>query len=204
MANANAPKTAAAKLLIEGKEYELPDRPGHRGREGHRHLQPAQVHGLHHAGQGLREHRLLQERDHLHRRREGHPALPRLSHRGAGREVDLHGGRLPPAVRRAADDHAAGGVLHVPQRVLADPRGHAALLRRASPAARTPWASSPRWWPRCPPSTPSPRSWTTRPSSRSSPTSSRRCARSPPSRTRSPSASRSCTLPTSCATWRTS
>ena len=63
--------------------------------------------GLHHARPGLRQHRLVPERDHLHRRREGHPALPRLPDRGARREEHVPRGRLPADLRRAADAAAA-------------------------------------------------------------------------------------------------
>ena len=54
----------------------------------------------------LHEHRVVQERDHLHRRRQGHPALSRLSDRAARREGELPRGRVAAAQRRAA--HAAG------------------------------------------------------------------------------------------------
>ena len=52
---------------------------------------------------GLHEHRRLPERHHLHRRRPGHPPLPRLSDRGAGREGQLPRGGLPAGRGRAAD-----------------------------------------------------------------------------------------------------
>ena len=45
----------------------------------------------------------LREQDHLHRRRRGHFAAPRLSDRAAGRELELPRGLLPAAERRAAD-----------------------------------------------------------------------------------------------------
>ena len=48
--------------------------------------------------------------DHLHRRRQGHPRVPRLSDRAAGREVQLPRGRLPADPRRAADPGPARGV----------------------------------------------------------------------------------------------
>ena len=41
--------------------------------------------------------------DHLHRRRQGRPAAPRLPDRAAGRAERLPGGLLPAAQRRAAD-----------------------------------------------------------------------------------------------------
>ena len=47
---------------------------------------------------------------HLHRRRQGHPALPRLSDRAARRGKRLPRNRLPDPVRRAADRGAAAGV----------------------------------------------------------------------------------------------
>ena len=56
---------------------------------------------------GLHEHGRLSERHHVHRRRPGHPALPRLSHRAAGRAVDLSRGGVPPDRGRAADQDAA-------------------------------------------------------------------------------------------------
>ena len=41
--------------------------------------------------------------DHLHRRRRGHPALPRLPDRAAGGEVHLRRDQLPADLRRAAE-----------------------------------------------------------------------------------------------------
>ena len=51
---------------------------------------------------GLHEHRLLPQRDHLHRRRQGHPPAPRLPDRAAVRALHIPGGRLPADPRRAA------------------------------------------------------------------------------------------------------
>ena len=59
---------------------------------------------------GVHEHRELPQRHHLHRRRQGHPALSRLSDRAAGRGQRLPRNRLPDPVRRAADRVAAAGV----------------------------------------------------------------------------------------------
>ena len=50
----------------------------------------------------LRQHGLLPQRDHLHRRRRGHPGVPGLPDRAAGRALDLPRGGLPAAERRAA------------------------------------------------------------------------------------------------------
>ncbi len=48
--------------------------------------------------------------DHVHRRREGHPRVPRLSDRAARRAVELPRGRLPADPRRAPLRAAARGV----------------------------------------------------------------------------------------------
>ena len=48
--------------------------------------------------------------DHLPRRRERRPGIPRLPDRAARRPVDLPGGRLPARPRRAADGRAARGM----------------------------------------------------------------------------------------------
>ncbi len=48
--------------------------------------------------------------DHLPRRRRRHPALPRLPDRAARRALDVPRGRLPPALRRAAQRDAAADV----------------------------------------------------------------------------------------------
>ena len=52
---------------------------------------------------GLHGHRVVPLGDHLHRRRQGHPGVPRLPDRAARREVDLSRGRLSADPRRAAD-----------------------------------------------------------------------------------------------------
>jgi O-antigen/teichoic acid export membrane protein len=44
---------------------------------------------------GVHEHRVVPQRDHLHRRRQGHPALPRLPDRAARRASRLPRDRLP-------------------------------------------------------------------------------------------------------------
>ena len=59
---------------------------------------------------GVHEHRRVPERHHLHRRRQGHPPLSRLSHRAAGRARDLPRGGLPPVRGRAAHQGAAEAV----------------------------------------------------------------------------------------------
>ena len=58
----------------------------------------------------LHEHGVLQEPHHLHRRRQGHPQLPRLPDRAARGAGQLPGDRLPAAERRAADEDAVRGL----------------------------------------------------------------------------------------------
>ena len=58
----------------------------------------------------LHEHRLLPQRDHLHRRRGRDPPAPRLPDRAAVRAVQLPGGRLPDHQRHAADADPARGL----------------------------------------------------------------------------------------------
>ena len=89
----------------------------------------------------LRQHRLHQERHHLHRRRRRHPALPRLPDRAARREVDVHRGQLPADLRRTADQGAAGQVHHPDPAAHAAARGPQAVLRRL-PAQRPPDAGA--------------------------------------------------------------
>ena len=81
---------------------------------------------------GLRVHRRMRELHHLPRRRRGHPPLPRLSHRAAGRAVDLPRGGLPAAQRRAAHRRRSSTTwrheitqphLHPRERAQAVPRG---------------------------------------------------------------------------------
>ena len=65
----------------------------------------------------LHEHRLVQEPDHVHRRGQGHPQLPRLPDRAARGAEQLPRDRLPAAERRAADEGAVrrlGGQGHDP------------------------------------------------------------------------------------------
>ena len=61
---------------------------------------------------GVPEHGGLPKRDHLHRRRQGHPLVSRLSHRAAGGALHLSRVGLPAAVRGAADRGAAAQLDH--------------------------------------------------------------------------------------------
>ena len=74
--------------------------PGRRPRPDQDRRRRARARGLR---PRLRQHRLVPELGHLHRRRQGHPRVPRLPDRAAGREVELPRGRLPADPRRAAD-----------------------------------------------------------------------------------------------------
>ena len=105
-----------ATLTYENKSFELPVFCGHRGPECRRHPQ-ALRRGRHlHLRSRLHLDRELRKRHHLHRRRQGHPALSRLSDRPAGRAFELPGSLLPAAVRRTAEQGADGEVrpLHHP------------------------------------------------------------------------------------------
>ena len=78
--------------------------PRHRPQENHdRRRRPGAVH----LRPGVHEHRGLQEQDHLHRRRQGHPDVSRIPDRTARRAQHLSRNRLPDPVRRAAQQAAA-------------------------------------------------------------------------------------------------
>ena len=91
-----------------GQSYEVPIRERHNPRPDLRKIKTD--HGrfrAHDLRPGVHEHGLVQEPDHLHRRRQGHPPLPRVSDRAAGREEQLPRDRLPAHVRGAADQEPA-------------------------------------------------------------------------------------------------
>ena len=149
-------KAETATLILEGKSYEL---PVVRGTEGEKAIDITSLRkatgyvtldrGYENTGSCRSAITFIDGEKGILRYR-GYP-IEDLAEKSTFTEVAylLLYGELPT-------QHAARGVLDVPQRVLADPRGHAALLRRLSRAARTPWASSPRRSPRSPPSTRSP------------------------------------------------
>ena len=93
-------KTAA--LHTPGGELELTIRPATEGARL-RDRQAAVEHRPRHLRPRLRQHRVVRVGDHLHRRRRGHPALPRLPDRPARRAVDVPRDQLPADLRRAAD-----------------------------------------------------------------------------------------------------
>ena len=66
----------------------------------------------------------MPKRDHLHRRRQGYPALPRLPHRSTRGEVHVPGGGLPASVRGSAHGiptERVGDQYHLPHH---DSRDH--------------------------------------------------------------------------------
>ena len=68
-----------AKLILDGKEYEFPIVVGTEGEVGIDIAKLRDQTGAITLDPGYGNTGVVQERDHLHRRRAGHPALPRLS-----------------------------------------------------------------------------------------------------------------------------
>ena len=97
------PMGETAKLILDGVTYEFPVIVGTEDEHAVDIRTLRAETGLHHARLRVHEHRLDDERDHVPRRRAGHPALPRLSDRGARREVRLRRDELPADQRQAAD-----------------------------------------------------------------------------------------------------
>ena len=58
----------------------------------------------------VREYGVLHQQDHLHRWRQGHPALPRLFDRRTGGKKHLSRDGLPDSLRRTSHESAAGGL----------------------------------------------------------------------------------------------
>ena len=97
----------SATLTFGDKTIDLPILKGSVGPGRGRHPQALRRDRRLHLRPRLHLHGLLRKPDHLHRRRQGHPALPRLSDRPAGRELQLPRGLLPAAERRAAERRGA-------------------------------------------------------------------------------------------------
>ena len=94
-----------------GKTYEIPVQDGTIKAMDLRQIKvAADDFGLMTYDPGLHEHGVVQEPDHLHRRRQGHPQLPRLPDRAARGAGQLPGDRVPAAERRAADEGAVRGL----------------------------------------------------------------------------------------------
>ena len=107
-----------AELRLGDQTPRASDHRGERGRAGHRYHAPAGREWPRHPRPGLRQHRGRAQRDHLRRRREGHPPLPRHPDRGAGREERLPRSRVPADLRPPAVEERVR-VLHG-----VDPRPH--------------------------------------------------------------------------------
>ena len=120
-----------------GQDARAADLPGHDRAGRHRHPPALRRRRRLHLRSRLHLDRLLRERDHLHRRRQGRAALPRLPDRAAGREVALPRGLLPPALRRAADRRAARGLREPRDQPHHAARADGVLLPRL-PARRAP------------------------------------------------------------------
>jgi citrate synthase len=145
----------AAELKINGKSLELPIVVGTEGEKAIDIRQLRAQTGYVTLDQGLHEHGRGDQQHRLHRRRRGDSALPGHSHRGAGREVHLRRGRLPPHLRQAAHGRGAR-----PLFVTADPEFGALhedmrhFFDRYPQARPTRWRSSRPWSARCRASTP--------------------------------------------------
>ena len=106
--------------------HRQPHRKNDRGSDPERHDQGSRPSGPEGLPGGLRpddlrprvhEHGLLQEQDHVHRRGQGHPGVPRIPDRGARREDDVPRDGVSRPQRGAADQAAAdrlGEGRHVP------------------------------------------------------------------------------------------
>ena len=80
--------TTPATITHGDKSLELPFVEATQGNNGYDIGKLMAADRRHDVRHRLRQHGRLQVGDHLHRRRRGHPALPRLPDRAAGREVD--------------------------------------------------------------------------------------------------------------------
>ena len=106
--------TSPAPAIDTGGDPDLQRQDAHpagrarqRRRNGHRHPEAARRDRPHHARSGLRQHGRVPSAITFIDGEKGHPALPRLRHRGAGREEHVPRGRLAAALRRAADGRAS-------------------------------------------------------------------------------------------------
>ena len=121
--NADGQNPDTATLSLPGRHRRVPDPAGGRRQLEHRPVDPHPPDRAHRPRLRLREHRVDAVGDHLHRRRAGHPALPRLPDRAARRALDVPRGRLAAHLRRAADRRPARRVRRE------DPSPHAAARR---------------------------------------------------------------------------
>ena len=95
--------TSAATLMHAGQALQLPVRSGTIGPDVIDIANLYTEDGLLHLRPGLYLDGELRVEDHLHRRRQGRPALSRLPDRAARRKREFYRDLLPAALRRAAD-----------------------------------------------------------------------------------------------------
>ena len=152
-----------------GKSYELPIADGtikaidlRQIKTGGRRFRPDDLRS------GLHEHRRLPERHHLHRRRQGDPPLPRLSHRAAGREGQLPRGGVPAGRGGAAQPRPSWTSGSTTSGTTPTSTPTSSSSWRGSATTPTRWACCSAWSARSRPSTPTPRTSTTRPTATSS------------------------------------
>ena len=94
-----------------------------RGGAGRRHHQTPRTNGPDYLRSVVRQYGRVPQRDHLHRRREGHPPLPRHPHRTIHRQAELRGNGLVAHLRAAAAARGASPVQQSADRERAAPRG---------------------------------------------------------------------------------
>ena len=111
------------QLIVDGQSKDLPIVTATEGNDGIVVSSLLRDTGPGHRRPGLHEHRLVRVADHLHRRRRGHPALPRVPDRAAGRALHVPRGRVPAHPRRAADAERARRVRGAGQPPHAGARG---------------------------------------------------------------------------------
>ena len=133
-----------AVLHYDGSEVELPVVRGSENELGDRHLQAPRPDRAHHPRLRVPQHRLVRVGDHLHRRRRGHPPLPRHPDRAA---------RRGPRSRRSSRRRTCSSTASSPTRTQLDdvPLRRSASTRcstrtrsgssTASRRTRTRWAS---------------------------------------------------------------
>ena len=126
------------ELKHPGGQLPLPVAAADRGPVRPRGRRPAQGDGLRHARPGLRQHRVVHVGDHLHRRRRGHPALPRAT-RSTSSPRSRRSSRSPTCSSTASCRPPAEleAFTHTDPQPHAAARGPAPVLRRL-PARRAP------------------------------------------------------------------
>ena len=123
-----------AVLRYGDREIELPVGRRQRGRARDRHLEAAGADRSRHPRQRVREHRVVRVGDHVHRRRSGHPPLPRHRDRRPRQRPEPLVPRdvVAAHLRRAPDPRRARRV------PLRDPSSHPRARRREAVLRRLP------------------------------------------------------------------